>query len=51
MLALEASVVCLTSLLLLKRFPSRSARISLLAVAGLYLGGYVLFMLRPTLWM
>ncbi len=51
MLALEASVVCATSLLLMKRFPSRSARILLLAVAGLYLGGYVLFMLRPTLWL
>ncbi len=51
MLALEAGVVCVTSLLLLRRFTSRSARILLLAVAGLYVGGYVLFMLRPTLWL
>jgi hypothetical protein len=50
MLALEAGAVSLTSLLLLKRFTSRSARVLLLAVVGLYVGGYVLFMLRPTLW-
>ncbi len=51
MLTLEAGVVCVTSLLLLKRFTSRSARVLLLAVVGLYVGGYVLFMLRPTLWL
>lgn len=50
MLTLEAGVVCVTSLSLLKRFSSRSARALLLAVMGLYVGGYVLFMLRATLW-
>ncbi len=50
MMFLEVSLVCVTSWLLWRRFPSLPSRALLLGIVSLYVSGYALFMLEPMLW-